>query len=187
MDVSSSLLVAVMFVIILSMGIGHILVAAAAMVDRRVAQRIDVLHVNWTILLLLIYFNLFWHTLDLLSTEQWGFASFLYIMTGAILIYFATCILLPEIPADDSLDLRAFYFEVSRQFFLMLALLQVWIIGVDVLLGAGFTSGGIVNLATLLLALLLASSQKVTVHAGGTVVAWVLFLGSTGLRSLGMI
>ena len=187
MDVSSSLLVAVMFVIILSMGIGHILVAAAAMVDRRVARRIDVLHVNWTILLLLIYFNLFWHTLDLLSTEQWGFASFLYIMTGAILIYFATCVLLPDMPADESLDKRAFYFEVSRQFFLMLALLQVWIIGVDVLLGAGFTSGGIVNLATLLLALLLASSQKVTVHAGGTVVAWVLFLGSTGLRSLGII
>ncbi len=187
MDVSSSLLVAVMFVIILSMGIGHILVAAAAMVDRRVAHRIDVLHVNWTILLLLIYFNLFWHTLDLLSTEQWGFASFLYIMTGAILIYFATCILLPEIPADDSLDLRAFYFEVSRQFFFLLALLQAWIIGVDVLLGTGFKSAGIVNLVALLLVLLLASSRKTTVHVGGTVVAWVLFLGSMVARSLGLI
>ena len=187
MDVSSSLLVAVMFVIILSMGIGHILVAAAAMVDRRVARRIDVLHVNWTILLLLIYFNLFWHTLDLLSTEQWGFASFLYIMTGAILIYFATCVLLPDMPADESLDKRAFYFEVSRQFFLMLALLQVWIIGVDVLLGGGFTSAGIVNLSTLLLALLLASSRKTTIHVGGTVVAWVLFVGSMVARSLGLI
>ncbi len=187
MDVSSSLLVAVMFVIILSMGIGHILVAAAAMVDRRVARRIDVLHVNWTILLLLIYFDLFWHTLDLLSTEQWGFASFLYIMTGAILIYFATCVLLPDMPADESLDKRAFYFEVSRQFFLMLALLQVWIIGVDVLLGGGFTSAGIVNLSTLLLALLLASSRKTTIHVGGTVVAWVLFLGSMVARSLGLI
>ena len=91
MEVSSSLLVAIMFVIILSMGIGHILVAAAAMVDRRVAQRIDVLHVNWTLLLLLVYFNFFWHTLDLLATEDWVFASFLYMMAGAILIYFATC------------------------------------------------------------------------------------------------
>ena len=54
MDVSSSLLVAVMFVIILSMGIGHILVTAAAMVDRRVARHIDALHVNWMLLLLLI-------------------------------------------------------------------------------------------------------------------------------------
>ena len=177
MDVSSSLLVAVMFVIILSMGIGHILVAAAAMVDRRVARRIDVLHVNWTILLLLIYFNLFWHTLDLLSTEQWGFASFLYMMTGAILIYFATFVLLPDMPADESLDKRAFYFEVSRQFFFLLALLQAWIIGVDVLLGGGFTSAGIVNLVVLVLALLLATSRKTTVHVGGTVVAWVLFLG----------
>jgi hypothetical protein len=83
--------------------------------------------------------------------------------------------------------LRAYYFEVSRQFFLMLALLQAWIIGVDVLLGAGFTSAGIVNLLALLLALLLASSQKPTIHVGGIVVAWVLFLGSTGLRGLGMI
>jgi len=187
MDVSSSLLVAVMFVIILSMGIGHILVAAAAMVDRRVARHIDALHVNWMLLLLLIYFNLFWHTLDLLTTEEWGFASFLYIMAGAILIYFATYILLPEMPPDDSLNLRAYYFEISRQFFLMLALLQAWIIGVDVLLGTGFTSAGVINLMTLLLALLLASSRKTTVHVGGTVVAWVLFLAAAGLRSLGVI
>ena len=169
------------------MGIGHILVAAAAMVDRRVAQRIHVLHMNWTLLLLLVYFNLFWHTLDLLSTEQWGFASFLYIMAGATLIYFATCILLPEVPPDDSLDLRAFYFEVSRQFFLLLALLQVWIIGVDVLLGTGFTSAGGVTIVALLLALLLATSRKIAIHVGGTVVAWVLFLGSMVARSLGLI
>ncbi len=182
MEISSSLLVAIMFIIILSMGIGHILVAAAAMVDRRVKQRISALHLNWTLILLLTYFNFFWHTLDLLATEEWVFASFLYMIAGAILIYFATCVLLPDMPADESLDLRAFYFEVSRQFFLMLALLQVWIIGVDMLLGAGFTSAGVVNLVTLLLALLLASSQKVTVHAGGTV-----FLGSTGLRGLGLI
>lgn len=187
MEISSSLLVAVMFIIILSMGIGHILVAAAAMVDRRVARRIDALHASWTLLLLLIYFNLFWHTIDLLATEEWGFASFLYIMAGAVLIYFATCILLPEMPANDSLDLRAFYFEVGRQFFLLLALLQAWIIGVDMLLGTGFTSAGVVNLVALLLALLLASSRKPTIHTGGTVVAWVLFLGSTGLRGLGLI
>ncbi len=86
MEISSGLLVAVMFIIILSMGIGHILVSAAAMVDRRVARRIDALHVNWMLILLLIYFNFFWHTLDLLATEEWVFASFLYMMAGAILI-----------------------------------------------------------------------------------------------------
>ncbi len=187
MEISSSLLVAIMFIIILSMGIGHILVAAAAMVDRRVARRIDALHVNWTLILLLIYFNFFWHTLDLLATEDWVFASFLYMMAGAILIYFATCVLLPNMPADESLDLRAFYFEVSRQFFLLLALLQAWIIGVDFLLGTGFTSAGVVTLVTLLLALLLATSRKITVHVGGTAVAWVLFLGSMVAQSLGLI
>ena len=185
MEVSSSLLVAFMFIIILSMGIGHILGAVAVMVDRRVGQRIGALHLNWTLLLLLFYFHLFWHTIDLLSTEEWGFTGFLYIMAGAILIYFATCILLPE--PDDSLDMRAHYFEVSRQFFFLLALLQAWIIGVDFLLGTGFTSAGVVNLVVLLLALLLATSRKITVHVGGTAVAWVLFLGSMVVRSLGLI
>lgn len=90
-------------------------------------------------------------------------------------------------PADESLDRRASYFEVSGQFFLMLALLQAWMLGVDMLLGSGFTSMGIVNVAALLLAMLLASSRRTPVHAGGTVVAWVLFLGSTGLRGLGVI
>ncbi len=85
------------------------------------------------------------------------------------------------------LDLRTYYFEVSRQFFFLLALLQAWIIGVNVLLGGGFTSAGIVNLVALLLVLLLASSRKTTIHVGGTVVAWVLFLGSMVARSLGLI
>ncbi len=187
MEVSSSLLVAFMFIIILSLGIGHILGAVAAIVDRRVQQRIGALHLNWTLLLLLFYFHLFWHTIDLLSTEEWGFTGFLYIMAGAILIYFATYILLPEIPSDDSLDLRAHYFEVSRQFFFLLALLQAWIIGVDFLLGTGFTSAGVVNLVVLLLTLLLATSRNITVHVGGTAVAWVLFLGSMVVRSLGLI
>jgi len=181
------MLVAVMFVIILSMGIGHILAAAASMVDRRRAGQIDPLHVSWMLLLLLWYFNLFWHTLDLLSTEKWSFATFLFIMTGAILLYFATYILIPEQSDVESRDMRAYYFEASSQFFLILAILQAWIMGVDWLLRSGFTSAGIVNLIVLLLALLLAISRAPAVHIGGTVAAWILFLGSMVLRGLGVI
>ena len=76
---------------------------------------------------------------------------------------------------------------MSRQFFFLLALLQAWIIGVDFLLGTGFTSAGVVTPVALLLALLLATSRKITVHVGGTAVAWVLFLGSMVPRSLGLI
>ena len=55
MELSSSLLVAIMFVVLLSIGIGNILMSLAAMVDRRSPLTASRMHISWIVLLLLIY------------------------------------------------------------------------------------------------------------------------------------
>ena len=187
MEVSDSLLVAIMFVMILSIGIANILMALAVLIDRRTALKVDRLHTSWTVLLLLTYFNLFWHTTSLLTIEDWTFSSFLFVIGGPVLILFATNILLPDAVGEDLVDVRKHYFDSAGQFFLILALLMVWTIAVDFVLGDGITAAGGFNIAAALVFLWLASTRQAGPHNLGAVLGWALFLVSAGLRGWGII
>jgi hypothetical protein len=174
-----------MFVVLLTIGIGNILMSLASMVDRRSLVVASRLHLSWIVLLLLVYFSLFWHTLDVLSVEEWVFPEFLYIILGPVLVLFASQVLLPGGVADDTRNLDERYFEVSRPFFLLLAASQVWINGTDLLLQGGFTSAGVVNGIAALLALVLAFSRSLRVHEALAAVMWLMFLTTWVARSVG--
>ena len=187
MEITNALLVAMMFIVLITMGVGNIIVGLAVLVDKRTPVKADTVHTSWVLLLLLIHFNMFWHVLDILSIEEWKFLEFLYIVAGAMLIFFATTILLPDHSSADAGDLRAHYFTISRQFFSFLALLQVWILGVDLLLGKGFTSAGIFNVIALVLFVILALASQPKVHSVGTGVGWLLFIIVMAVRALGLL
>jgi len=187
MEITNALLVAMMFIVLITMGVCNIIVGLAVLVNERTPVKADSVHTSWVLLLLLIHFNMFWHVLDILSIEEWKFLEFLYIIAGAMLIFFATHILLPDHSSADAGDLRAHYFTISRQFFSFLALLQVWILGVDLLLGKGFTSDGIFNVISLVLFVILALVTQPKVHSVGTGVGWLLFIIVMAVRALGLL
>ena len=187
MEITNALLVAMMFIVLITMGVGNIIVGLAVLVDKRTPVKADTVHTSWVLLLLLLHFNLFWHVLDILSIEEWKFLEFLYIVAGAMLIFFATHLLLPDPSSADAGDLRAHYFNISRQFFSFLALLQVWILGVDLLLGKGFTSAGIFNVIALVLFVILALVSRPKVHSVGTGVGWLFFIIVMAVRALGLL
>ena len=185
MEMSSALLVMIMFVVLLTVGVGNILMSLAAMVDRRSPVAASRMHISWIVLLLLVYFNLFWHTLDVLSIETWTFSEFLYLILGPVLILFASQVLLPNPSSTDTGDLNERYFEVSRSFFLLLAASQIWVNGVDVILGGGLTRYGGLNGIATVLALILAFSNNRTVHLLLAIAMWLLFLIACVVRGLG--
>ncbi len=156
MELSSALLVATMFVVLLSIGIGNILMSLAAMVDRRSPVTASRMHISWIVLLLLVYFSLFWHTLDVLSFEEWRFGEFLYVMLGPVLILFASQVLLPDPSRADAGDLTENYLQASRPFFLFLAASQLWVNGVDLILRDGLTRSGGLNGVVAIFAIVLA-------------------------------
>lgn len=183
-EISSALLVAMMFVVLLSIGIGNILMSLATMVDRRSAVTASRMHISWIILLLLVYFSLFWHTLDVLSVEEWTFGQFLYVMLGPVLILFASQVLLPQPSGSDVGDLNERYFEVNRSFFFFLAASQIWVNGVDLILKDGLTRAGAINGVAAIIALTLAFSRNRTVHLILTIAMWLLFLTAWMVRGL---
>jgi hypothetical protein len=185
MELSSSMLVAIMFSVLLTIGIGNILMSLATMVDRRSAVAASRMRISWIVLLLLVYFNLFWHTLDVLSIENWTFLEFLYLILGPVLILFASQVLLPNPSSTDAGDLNERYFEVSRPFFLLLAASQIWVNGVDLILGGGLTRTGWINGVATFFALILAFSHNRTVHLLLTIAMWLLFLVELAVQGLG--
>lgn len=186
MEISNALLVAMMFIVLLTISIGNILMALAATLDKRSPVRADTIHTSWVILLLLIHFNLFWNVLDILSVEEWNFLEFLYIEAGAILIFLATYVLLPD-TSTNTTEVRDHYFDVRHQFFGFLGFTAIWSVGVDILFGDGFRSENGLHLAGLLVFILMASSSKIWVHRIGTGVSWVLFMAILAVSGSGAV
>ena len=185
MEISNALLVAMMFIVLLTMAIGSIVTALAVTVDRRSHLKFDRLHTSWMLFLLLVCFNLFWNVLDILSIEEWVFLEFLYIVGGAVIVLFASHVLVPDTSSESSSDLRRHYYEVAPQFFLFLAMASAWELGVDFVFGGGFTLPGALNVVAGLVFLILATTKTQTVHVTGTVVSWLLFLAGMTIQALG--
>jgi len=186
MEVSKGLLVAMMFITVLSIGIGNILMALPPLVDRRARVAISRIHLGWLLLLLLMHLNLFWQVLLLLDIEHWEFRDFLYIVSGPVLLLLATSIMLPD-PSRASEDPTADFLESARPAFGLLALVMAWIAGFDLAFGQGFGVVTFWNAVALVLFAALASSRSPGFHRAGIGFAWVLFFSLAAARGMGVV
>ena len=185
MDIQlNTLLVALMFITILSMGIGNILGSMADILNHATPSRRGRVHISWIVLLLMVHFNLFWQTKEILDVENWEFGGFLLTIAGPVLLFLAASILLTDPPEGVREDLNSFFVGLGRRFFLIFALLQVWVMGVGFTLTGSFVVTDIVNAVFLVLAVSLASSTSERFHNVGAFLAWGLGLVSFALRWL---
>ena len=185
MDIQlNTLLVALMFVTILSMGIGNILSSLADIFNHATSSRRRRVHISWIVLLLIVHFNLFWQTKAILDVEGWDFGGFLLTMAGPVLLFLATSILLTSPPEGDQEHLTAFFVGLGRRFFLLFAILQAWVILIGITLTGSFVASDITNAAYLVLAVALVFSVSERFHNLGIILAWALGLASLAIRWL---
>ncbi len=188
MDITHSLLVAMMFVILLSLGIGNILMGLASSLQHRTVLKTHWLPTSWHVLVLLEIFDLFWHTLSILNVETWDFAGFVYITTGPILLFLATSLMLPALAGDESEDSLTQYFNVTRGFFAILAVYMFWLIGLDfVVTEDGFAAMHLWVALEAVLFVVLAISRHHRVHSVITAVFWVLLLSLVAASATGTV
>ena len=182
MEVSTSLLVALMFVTLLSMGIGNVLNTLSVIVEKGKKSGYSKLQVGWLGLILLSYFNMFWHIIDLLSIDKWGFPGFLYMMSGPLLIYFATSILISTHSEDEIKETL-----VKPRFFAVFIVLQAWIITVDIMLEKSIVEHSLLNVIMIFIAFVLMSKQDETIQRYGLMVSLVVVTLAIILRSFGIL
>ena len=182
-DNLSLLLVAFMFITILTLGIASILAELAEVVRHVERKDRDGLLVGWTLLLLFAYFSLFWHTADIALLEDWDFPLFLFAETGPVLLLFATQIMLGALSAAGEGE------EIScvrqSRFFVIFALVQAWSIAAGFVLGLGFTIDSAIDAIALVTCLALASSTSRPLHVAGLTVVWIAYIVGALLESFG--
>ena len=176
MDNINTLLVAFMFITILTLGIAGVLAELAEVVRNVERKQRDGLLVGWALLLLFAYFTLFWHTADITLLEEWDFGLFLFAETGPVLLLLATKIMLGALAAEPESDPGSAVRQ--SRFFVIFALLQVWSIAAGFVLGVGFTLGSALDVVVVVTCLALASSTSRTFHTVGLAIVWIAYLAS---------
>ncbi len=184
MDEISTLLVAFMFITILTLGIAGVLAELAEDLRQSGTRDKDGLLLGWTLLLLFMYFDLFWHTADIALLEEWDFGLFLFAELGPVLLLFTTQIALGAAADQDAHEEAQTLLNRSR-FFGIFALVHVWTMLVGFVLGTGFTVGSALSAAMAIVCILLSTTNGRSIHWFGLGAVALLALSTAALTNFG--
>jgi hypothetical protein len=184
MEVSTSILVALMFVTLLSMGIGNIINTLSSVIEKGKESGYTFIQVGWFVLLLMTSFNMFWHTLELLAKDDWKFIAFLYMMVGPIILYFASSILISSKDTQRKSEVES---GIRSHFLIAVFLLQVWIITVDIILGDNEVQFNIFNIILSVILIVLINTSKIAIQRYGIIISLALVFIAIILRGFNII
>lgn len=173
MDNPTTLLVAIMYVTIVATGLITVLMALSDIVGNK--RQTDPLHSAWIVLLLIVYLHFFWETTAILEIEDWHFLSFLAFIAGPIVLLFATNLIVSGAETETGETVTAVYFQQAPRFFLLLCLVQVWIVGLDLVFSNVNFDTWVTTVAGLLF-LGLAISKSYRLHSAGAIFVGLVFL-----------
>jgi len=119
--------ISVMFAVIMGMGVVYLLIAIAAIV-RGIEREIKTywLHTAWVLFLLLLHFHVWWSLWEFQQVEAWNYFSYLFLLSGPVLLFWSAALIIPEDRNPRNIDLKHFYSENNSKFFLMLSFAVVW-------------------------------------------------------------
>jgi hypothetical protein len=109
----------VLISIILGLAIQQVLQGYRALILSRRRVKLYAPPLIWSVLLLAMVTQHWWSSFELAgcADSQWSFALFATILVMTALIYMMAAIVLPDIPPDQTIDLRDHYYREARAFF----------------------------------------------------------------------
>ena len=116
MDTGAYEHVLVVMSIVLGLAVTQLLKGAAQLYRARARVRTYWLHWAWTALLVVFSLLLWWTYWNYRSITEWNFICFVLYLSPAVAFYFLASIAFPD-PADNVVDLRAYYFSNRTGFF----------------------------------------------------------------------
>ena len=128
----------VLISIILGLAVQQVLQGYRALILSRRRIRFYAPPVIWSVLILMMVAQNWWASFGLAGRAEgeWSFALFATILIQTILLYMMAAIVLPDIPADEPIDLQDHYYRESRAFFSISSGLILWSLFRDYMLTA---------------------------------------------------
>ena len=119
---------------------------------------------------------LFWWTLySLRGGATINFLTFLYLLTGPILLFIGTAVLIPDVD-DDGIDLGEHFRAIRSVYSTVLALLWLWTIFSSPILRGFFAPTLPILIAFLANSLVLRISANAKAHVACAVINWLMLL-----------
>jgi hypothetical protein len=180
--------------VIIGFGLSNLLAGYASLIQ---AWRTVVpcwLYFAWIILLLPLYFIYWWSFWDYRKQVKWTFFGFSFLLSGPIVLYIVTSLLLPSPTVGASFNSFIFYLNVRHWMFGLWIILQIWGILLAPYLKTGFKWGSFFNSYKFAQYILLAaftvglfsSGHSLAVDAGILVIFYLvlIYLMNTHRRTL---
>ena len=129
LDISAFKHVVVPIGVVIGLGVARIVSAAAAYTQHHERIRLSAAHVIWITVLFLWFVGLWWTAWNLRHVEAdlWSFFALIFLLVGPCLMFMATSLILPDVPAEGELDLGKRLEALARPFFLVLACFVIWL------------------------------------------------------------
>ena len=156
----------VLLSIIIGLAITQVLQGYRALLLNRRRVRLFFPPLAWSACLLLIAVQMWWSSFGLAGRSEWSFLAFFIILFQTILLYVMAGLVLPDLPPDDTLDLRDHYLRERLPFGATFAAIIVVSVIKNLMLDGGFSSWSEVLFHALFfgLAVVMMIARRVWVH-----------------------
>jgi hypothetical protein len=109
--------------VITGLAITDLLSGVANLVHARKPVRLYWVSLFWTLFLFVTQVQIWWGLWDLRGTRVWNFGSFLLLLLYPISTFLPARIALPTVGDEETIDLRAYYYDNHRAFFTLFAVI----------------------------------------------------------------
>lgn len=163
--------------IILGLAVQQVLQGYRALILSRRRIRFYGPPMIWSVLIIAMVAQNWWASFGLAGRAEWSFAVFATILGQTILIYMLAAIVLPDIPADQPIDLKDHYYREARAFFGISIALILWSGFRDYMLDGRLPEAAKLGFYAIFLTLALAAavSKRPRLHEAFAAVMAVLF------------
>lgn len=168
----------VLLSVVLGLAIQQILQGYRALALNRRSVTLYWPTIAWTVSLLLMTSQHWWASFDLSTHREWTFAAFAAILVQTALIYMFAGLVLPDIPAGQSVDLKAHYYRERIAFFSVGAATIAWSGVRELILDGHFPTGEnlVFHVLFLAMSLIALATANERVHKAFAAVMLTLFV-----------
>jgi len=130
LDVAAFKHVVVPIGVVIGLGVARMITVLSQYLQHRDRVRIPAGPLLWSATLFLWFVGLWWIAWGLRSveTDLWSFFTLIFLLLGPSLMYLASTLLLPDLPAEGYLDLGARLGANARPFFAALVGVLLWLL-----------------------------------------------------------
>ena len=159
-------------------GLGIVRLLASFAEYLRFQSKAEVIHYwvcsLWIAFQFLMHILIWWSMWNARAAEAFTFLHYLYLLSGPILLFLATGLIIPEFD-DRNFDVYQHYYAVRIPYFTVISIFWLWAIFLFPVLTGKFAPTVPVLSAFLALSVTLRVTVNSKIHAAAAVSIWVLF------------